>query len=125
MLQERTETRLLCAELVDVRWRDKAGRTHKVTAILEDISTSGACVQLETPIPVDTIMRIDHSRGHLEGNVRYCVYREIGYFIGLQFRGGTKWSRGEYRPQHLLDLHNLLARSIRTAARRVHKINVH
>jgi hypothetical protein len=125
MLRERSESRMLCADLVDIRWKDKTGRGRKVTAILEDISTSGACVQIEGPIPENTIVKICLPKGQLNGTVRYCVYREIGYFVGLQFAADTKWSRKEFQPDHMLDMPRLLARGLRNAARRLPKITVH
>ncbi len=33
---------MLCADLVDVRWKDKSGRACRAVANLEDISQSGA-----------------------------------------------------------------------------------
>ncbi|MBK9167007.1 MAG: PilZ domain-containing protein [Bryobacterales bacterium] len=117
-MKQRSETRMLCAEIVDVRWKDKGGRGRKGTAILEDISASGACLQFDLPVPVDSTVQIHHPKGLLEGRVRYCVYREIGYFVGLQFSDDSKWSPRQFQPQHFLDLHRLLSRAIRTAAKR-------
>ena|SRR5262245_49209321 len=124
MLRERSEARMLCADLVDVRWKDKSGRLRKATAVLEDISSSGACVQLDGPIPTDTFIKIRHRKGQLQGQVRYCVYRDIGYFVGLQFVPESKWSRKEFEPEHMLDMSRLLARSLRSAARRMPKTTV-
>jgi hypothetical protein len=115
---------MLCADLVNVRWKDKTGRGRKVTAILEDISASGACVQLEGPIPPNTMVKIHHPKGHLQGKVKYCVYREIGYFVGLQFVGDTKWSRKQYQPEHMLDMPRLLARGLKNVDRRLPKNTV-
>ena len=42
---------MLCADLVDVQWKDKNGRVCRAVANLEDISLSGACVQVDSPIP--------------------------------------------------------------------------
>jgi hypothetical protein len=42
--------------------------------------------------------------------VRYCAYREIGYFVGVQFDPACRWSKAHYRPQHLLDLEQLITR---------------
>src|SRR5437899_12763860 len=64
MLRERCESRMLCADLVDIRWKDKSGRGHKVTALLEDISAYGACVQLDGPIHNNTSVKIYHLKGH-------------------------------------------------------------
>lgn len=124
MLKERSEPRMLCADLVNVRWKDKSGRGRKATAILEDISPRGACLQLDIPVPVSTSVRVSHAKGQLEGQVRYCVYRDIGYFVGLQFSSDSKWSAREFKPQHMLDLQRLLGRAIRTAARRIDRTTI-
>ncbi|MGH9719777.1 MAG: PilZ domain-containing protein [Bryobacteraceae bacterium] len=125
MLQERSETRMLCADIVNVRWKDRAGHPRKSTAILEDISSSGACLQFDSPLQEGTMIRILYPKGYLEGTVKYCVFRDIGYFVGLQFTEGSRWNRREYQPQHLLDVNRLLARGIRSAARRLQQESVH
>ena len=94
---------MLCADLVDLEWQDMAGRTRRDVANLEDISLSGACVQMERPIPLRSNVRLEHGKGSLSGIVRYCVFREIGYFIGIEFEPGTHWSISAFRPEHMLD----------------------
>jgi hypothetical protein len=121
MLRERSEARILCADLVDIRWQDKTGRGRKATAILEDISSSGACIQLDGPVPLNTEIKILYPKGHLLGTVRYCNYRDIGYFVGLEFVEDSKWSKKQYEPQHMLDMTRLISRSLRRAGRRPSK----
>ena len=101
---------MLCADLVNIQWTDDTGRTHRAIANLEDISLSGACLQLDHAIPLNTKLRISYPKGQMEGIVRYCVYREIGYFIGLQFHEGSGWSRKAFKPQHLFDPRRLTAK---------------
>ncbi|MBI1895072.1 MAG: PilZ domain-containing protein [Acidobacteria bacterium] len=110
MHNRRVETRLLCADLVDVQWKDKSGRTRRAIANLEDISMSGACVQVDLPVPLNTVLRISYPKGNLQGKVCYCVYREIGYFLGVEFEPGFRWSLRSFRPQHLLDPRRLVSR---------------
>ena len=110
MQNRRVETRMLCADLVDVRWKDKNGRMRRTGANLEDISLSGACVQVESPIPLQTTLQISYSKGELQGRVCYCIYREIGYFLGIEFEPGFRWSQRSFRPQHLLDPRRLVSR---------------
>jgi PilZ domain. len=107
---------MLCADLVEVQWRDKNGKLRRAIANLEDISLSGACVQLEVAIPLNTTLRIVHGKGALHGQVRYCVYREIGYFLGIEFDPDCKWSQSNFRPQHLLDPRKLVARTQQQAS---------
>ncbi len=108
---------MMCADLVEVRWKDKSGRSKKAVANLEDISLSGACLQVDIPIPRDTMVRITYPKGEFEGKIRYCIYREIGYFVGVQFVAGTKWSRRRFQPRHLLDLGRLAARGGKRAGK--------
>jgi hypothetical protein len=112
MFDRRVEPRMLCADMVDLQWKDKTGKIHKAIANLEDISLSGACLQFDHPIPLQTDVRIDYRKGELTGKVRYCVYREIGYFLGVEFEPGCRWSAREFRPQHLLDPRRLVVRSV-------------
>jgi len=103
MQDRRSEPRLLCADLVEVEWKDKSGRSRRSVANLEDISLSGACLQLDTAIPLHTKVIITYANGTLTGEIRYCVYREIGYFLGVQFDDGVKWSQRSFKPMHLFD----------------------
>jgi len=117
MLDRRIEPRMLCADMVDVHWKDKAGRLRKGVANLEDISLSGACLQFDQPIPLQTDLRIAYPKGELVGKVRYCVFREIGYFLGIEFSADSKWSKHHFRPQHLLDPRRLVQRSVQRASK--------
>ena len=112
MLDRRIEPRMLCADMVDVQWKDKSGRIRKGVANLEDISLSGACLQFDQAIPLQTDLRITYPKGELLGKVRYCVYREIGYFLGVEFDPGHRWSSRHFKPQHLLDPRRLVLRSV-------------
>jgi hypothetical protein len=111
MMDRRIEPRLLCADLVDVQWKDQTGRVRRSVANLEDISLSGACLQVDRPVPLGTPYRITYPKGVLVGKVKYCVFREIGYFLGIEFEAGSRWSRNDFRPQHLLDPRHLINRT--------------
>ena len=100
--------RMLCADMVKVCWQDAAGRTLRTMGLLEDISTSGACLQLETPVPLAAKISWDSHKHRFSGLVRYCVYREIGYFVGVEFEAGSHWSQRCFKPQHLLNLQTLM-----------------
>jgi len=117
MLETRVEPRLLCADMVCLSWKDKSGRTRKSVVNLEDISLCGACLQVDVPLPLGTTVRITHDKGELSGFVKYCVFREIGYFLGIEFDPGSRWSQKHFKPQHLLDPRHLVLRSIHRATR--------
>lgn len=103
MPERRSEQRLLCAHLVGLRPSGPGGARRGVTAVLEDISSSGACVQVEEAAAVGAAMTLVIGRHTFPATVRYCIFRETGYFIGLQFSSGIRWSRERVIPEHLLD----------------------
>lgn len=113
MNERRIQPRMLCADLVNVQWRDDKDRTHRAVANLEDISLMGACLQLDQPIPLNTMVKIVVPNGQMMGHCRYCVYREIGYFIGIEFEPGTNWSRRNFKPQHMFDPRRLMKSRMR------------
>ena len=77
----------------------------------------GRCLQFDQPMPLQTELRITYPKGELMGKVRYCVYREIGYFLGVEFEPGCKWSARHFKPQHLLDPRRLVIRSVNRASK--------
>ena len=99
---------MLCADVVEACWTDSNGETQRANALLEDISHSGACLQFETAIPLGVRLSWGSPKQEFIGEVRYCVYREIGYFVGVEFDLRSKWSKKAFKPQHLLDLERLV-----------------
>lgn len=108
MDERRSEVRMLCADVLEVSWKDSTGHSGKATALLEDISPSGACLQLETAIPLASEIRWTSPKQEFTGHVRYCVYREIGYFVGVEFASAIRWSTKRFKPRHMLDLQTLV-----------------
>ena len=108
----------MCADLMEVCWKDKQGRPRQAVANLEDISLSGMCLQMEVPVPRETLLRIAHAKTHFQARVRYCVFRETGYFVGVEFEPGCRWSRRQFCPKHLLDPRDLLARGPKRSRKR-------
>ena len=41
---------------------------------------------------VGAAISIWHLRGYFPGIVRYCIHREIGYLVGVEFDPEAKWS---------------------------------
>jgi hypothetical protein len=108
-MERRNEIRNMCADMVEVRWKTGSGKPRVATALLEDISASGACLQLETALAPGTEISWDCPNQHFGGRVRYCEYREIGYFVGVEFDQDSKWSKRVYHPRHLLNLKRLIS----------------
>ncbi|MBI3207947.1 MAG: PilZ domain-containing protein [Candidatus Solibacter usitatus] len=109
-VERRTENRLWCSELVQVWCKEEDAWIRKGIAVLEDISPSGACIQIEAALPLDAAVRIRHADWKVEGVVRYCVHKEEGFFIGLRLDEGCKWNEQTFRPKHLLNPDKLTTR---------------
>jgi hypothetical protein len=109
--ERRSERRLLCAELVEVIWRDSRGAEKRRIGNLEDICTNGICVQLETAPKAGTPIRMLYENGELAGVVRYAYYRDEGYFVGIELEADSRWSAAEFVPEHLLDPEELICES--------------
>jgi len=107
MKERRAEPRMWCSDLIKVRLEAESA---ELMANLENISPSGACVQFEQPVPAGARLCLVLGRHKFRGQVQYCVRNEIGYFAGVQFDAGRKWSRLIYEPKHLLDPMQVLAR---------------
>src|SRR5215471_17465190 len=108
MKDRRTERRMMCADMVEVSWTERSGEPSCATALLEDISSAGACLQLESPVPLGVEIHWRAPGQEFRGTVRYCVYREIGYFVGVEFKASSRWSKKTFEPRHLLDPESLV-----------------
>ena len=98
----------MCADMVRLLFKNSTGRQSVCTGMLEDISPSGACLSMDKPMPLGATVEIAYRKGRLQGSVAYCFFREMGYWIGIEFDAKAKWSPREFRPHHLLDLKKLL-----------------
>jgi hypothetical protein len=102
VIPERQEDRELCADLVKVQWKPESGNTQSEWAILEDISPSGACLEIEKPIAPGTVVALQFATDHCQASVKYCRFDEVKYLLGVQFEQGYRWSRRKFKPQHLI-----------------------
>ncbi len=110
MKERRLEPRMLCADLVTVRWKEGTGDLRECTGNLEDISVSGACIQVEIPLEAGVLLIISHPERTFQGQVKNCFFQETGYFLNIEFGENSKWSEQEFCPQHLLDPRTLTPR---------------
>lgn len=114
MMERRLEVRCLCSDLIRVHWKDAQNEMQTMEAVLEDICTQGACVQVEEPIPPGVAITMTVLAGgvmRFTGSVSYCLYREYGYFVGIRFSEETRWSSGAFEPRHLTNLQALVAKA--------------
>jgi hypothetical protein len=103
MPQQRSEARFLCADLVKIQIRTDRKRFQTV-ANLEDISPSGACLQLEEAVAEGAKIEIICARCRLRGQVRYCRFADTGYQVGVQFHKPKLWNFKKFEPRHFLDM---------------------
>jgi len=102
VIPDRREDRELCADLVKVQWKTESGTTQSEWAILEDISPSGACLEIEKPIPPDSIISLEFPTDRCEARVVYCRFDEVKYLLGVEYEQGYRWSRRKFKPRHLI-----------------------
>ena len=104
MSEKRTFGRYLCADLVRVDWLEGEDDFRTTEAVLEDISTQGACVEMEDDIKLGTLMMLTIDDKAFCGHVSHCNFRDYGYFVGVRFSEDTPWSSGLVAPKHLTNL---------------------
>ena len=104
MQERRNSSRYMCADLVRVNWMVGDQRFQTAEAVLEDISATGGCVQMEQPIPTGSVIVLSIGGERFNGRVRYCVSREFGFFVGVKFAADTEWSVHTAVPAHLTNL---------------------
>lgn len=103
MNERRSEPRFMCSQLVKVRIEDAAGAREE-TANLEDISASGACIQLEAAALEGADIEMICAKCRLKGKVRYCRFAALGYDVGIAFDKQGSWNRKRFVPKHLLEV---------------------
>ena len=107
MDERRINTRLLCAELVEVIW-DEGDRSQQRVANLEDISLAGICLHMDKAIGCGTRIVVRYGDGELVGIVRHYRSGEFGHLLGVELQEGSRWSSRHFRPNHLLDPRELM-----------------
>ena len=103
MNDRRSEPRFMCADLVRVIIQAADGAREEA-GNLEDISSSGACVQLEAAVLEGADVELTCANCRLKGKVRFCRFSELGYDVGIAFSKKGSWSRQRFLPKHLLDV---------------------
>jgi hypothetical protein len=98
----RQEDRELCADLVKVQWNPESGPPRSEWAILEDISSSGACLEIEAPVPQGIIVSLQFTNDQCRARIKYCKPDKTKYLLGVHFEEGYRWSRRRFKPAHLI-----------------------
>jgi hypothetical protein len=109
MTEKRSEPRYMCSELVNILIRHEDHAVEQATANLEDISPSGACVQLDEAVRLGADIEIVCSTCRFKGKVRNCRYAGNWYDVGIAFDKPGAWDAKRYEPAHLLPIETGLA----------------
>lgn len=104
MKERRSEQRFMCADLVRIQIQADGEQPRNTVANLEDISPSGACLQLEAAVREGADIDLVCSRCRFKGKVQYCRFADTGYDVGVQFSKPQSWNRRRFEPKHLLDI---------------------
>lgn len=108
--------RHLCSNLVSIQLPASAGRNREVVGNLEEISPSGAYLNVEQPVATGLAVRMfctDSQGAHeFKGAVLGCSHDPVtGYYIELRFRPGSEWSPEIFQPTHMLRADTVLGLS--------------
>lgn len=100
--EQRTDRRLLCSDLVTVRWIGAREFQREEVAVLEDYSKIGAGLFMPVRIDPGTTISVRTGWESIAAIVRHCSWRDDGYLLGIEFEQARD---GEevYVPEHLLD----------------------
>jgi hypothetical protein len=70
--------------LVEASWEDQSGALRTVPARMEDKSTGGACIRINTPIEVGAKLGIQWRFEQFSGTAKYCRSEGADYIVGIQ-----------------------------------------
>jgi hypothetical protein len=104
MKQRRLENRDRCADVIKMAWTPEQEFPRKDLAMLGNISPSGACLEIEEPIPVNAVVELEFGMDQCQAVVKYCKYDKVNYIFGVQFKAGYRWSSNHWEPKHLIQV---------------------
>lgn len=108
MAERRSEKRLLCSDLVKIRWTGMGGESREEIAIMEDVSPLGASLFTGVPVPEGAALILLTPAMQSHGEVRHCATVANGFSVGVRLSAARCWLTGmDYTPEHLLDLSQL------------------
>ena len=87
---------------MDILIRHEDQTVLEAIANLEDISRSGASVQLDEAVRLGADIEIVCSTCRFKGKVRNCRFAGNLYDVGVAFDDPGAWDASRYEPAHLL-----------------------
>jgi hypothetical protein len=101
MNERRSESRMLCADLVEVCWSDETGQSCSAMANLEEVSPHGAHLVVDVALPLHTDLVLRMKRGDMTATVRDCRHEpDFGFAVAVQLPKKSRWKS---HPRHLFD----------------------
>ena len=94
----------MCADLITLGWVDSRGRQRREIVTLDDISAAGARLRIDEALPVETPILVQHPKASYRGRIKYCIYEQDGYYAGVAWDDGYRWSKTDFEPSHLLEI---------------------
>jgi len=101
----RSEERLLCSDLIRIRWGDGLGERHEEVVVLEGCSVTGASLFTGVALGEGIGLTLCGGKEELKATVRHCVAVPNGYLTGVNFVDRSL----SFVPRHLLDPSRLVA----------------
>ena len=99
----RRETpRLLCSDLLTIRWDSGRGFAREGVAVLEDFSAAGASLAFESRITPGCAIRLSAPSASVPGIVQHCTWTDGRYIIGVKFNEISP-AGAAFTPDHVLD----------------------
>jgi PilZ domain-containing protein len=94
--------RVLCSDLITVRWGSGRGFARSETAVLEDYSAAGASLFIPVRIEPGTAITLRSVEESFRAMVRRCEWRDNGYLLGIEF-DEPRPEGDSFTPEHRLD----------------------
>lgn len=102
----RVAHRLLCSDLVTIRWGNGRGIGRQEAAVIEDYSPIGASISIEVRIDPGTVVVLRTEQEAIGAVVKRCEWRDKGYLLGIEF-DHPRLDEDSFLPDHLLDPNEL------------------
>ncbi len=107
MMAIEAENLHFCSHLVSVQLPALEPGQREIVGNIEEIATTGACLNLEEPLSAGLPLRLlcsDRGRTiELPGKVVDCLHDPCtGYYVHVEFDPGTIWSPEVFTPKHLI-----------------------
>ena len=94
------EARMLMWAVAEISWEDASGQHCQAPAVLEDRSTSGACVRLTRPVAVGSVVTIRWQREQFSAVARNCRRDGREFLIGVRREADSAVALGALVDQH-------------------------